>query len=236
METPTPAIQCRELRKTYVMGEVEVPVLRGVDVDIYGGELTVVLGASGAGKTTLLNIIGGIDRPTSGKVLFSGRDISQMSDRELTEHRRRNVGFVFQFYNLVPTLTALENVLVSTEVADDPMDPEKALDLVGLADRKDHFPSQLSGGQQQRVSIARALAKNPRVMFCDEPTGALDAATGRMVLQLLTDLNDRLGATIVIITHAAPIASLAQRIVHLTMEGADSKFNEQRAKAEDISW
>lgn len=236
METPTAAIQCRELRKTYVMGEVEVPVLRGVDVDIYGGELTVVLGASGAGKTTLLNIIGGIDRPTSGSVLFSGRDISQMSDRELTEHRRKNVGFVFQFYNLVPTLTALENVLVSTEVADDPMAPEKALDLVGLADRKDHFPSQLSGGQQQRVSIARALAKNPRVMFCDEPTGALDAATGRMVLQLLTDLNDRLGATIVIITHAAPIASLAQRVVHLTMEGASSRLNDQRVTAKDVSW
>ncbi len=229
-------IQCRDVRKTYIMGEVEVPVLRGIDVDIYRGELTVILGASGAGKTTLLNIIGGIDRPTSGQVLFSGRDISQISDRELTEHRRKNVGFVFQFYNLVPTLTALENVLVSTEVADDPMDPEKALDLVGLADRKDHFPAQLSGGQQQRVSIARALAKNPRVMFCDEPTGALDAKTGRMVLKLLTELNERLHTTIVIITHAAPIASLARRVVHLTMEGATAKINEHVAKAEEISW
>lgn len=236
MRTSPVEIQCRELRKTYVMGEVEVPVLRGVDVDIHRGELTVILGASGAGKTTLLNIIGGIDRPTSGSVLFSGRDISRMSDQELTEHRRRNVGFVFQFYNLVPTLTALENVLVSTEVAEDPMDPEKALELVELADRKDHFPSQLSGGQQQRVSIARALAKNPRVMFCDEPTGALDAATGRMVLELLTDLNERLGATIVIITHAAPIANLAQRVIHLTMEGASSRVNEQRLRARDISW
>lgn len=235
-EQPTAEIQCRELRKTYVMGEVKVPVLRGVDVDIHRGELTVVLGASGAGKTTLLNIIGGIDRPTSGTVLFSGRDISRMSDRELTEHRRKNVGFVFQFYNLVPTLTALENVLVSTEVADDPMDPEKALELVDLADRKDHFPAQLSGGQQQRVSIARALAKNPRVMFCDEPTGALDANTGRMVLKLLTDLNERLGATIVIITHAAPIADMAQRVVHLTMEGATSHLNEHRVRAEDITW
>lgn len=236
MEKPDAAIQCRDLHKTYVMGEVEVPVLRGIDVDIYGGELSVVLGASGSGKTTLLNIIGGIDHPTSGKVLFSGRDIAQMSDRELTEHRRKNVGFVFQFYNLVPTLTALENVLVSTEVADAPMDPEKALELVGLADRKNHFPSQLSGGQQQRVSIARALAKNPRVMFCDEPTGALDAETGRMVLELLTGLNDRLGTTIVIITHAAPIASLATRIVRLTMEGATSQTNEKRARAGDISW
>ena len=159
-----------------------------------------------------------------------------MTDKELTEHRRKNVGFVFQFYNLVPSLTALENVLVSTEVADNPMEPEKALELVGLGDRLDHFPAQMSGGQQQRVSIARALAKNPGVMFCDEPTGALDAKTGRMVLQLLTDLNERLSTTIVIITHAAPIASLARRIVNLTMEGVTSQLNEHRAKAEDISW
>ncbi len=229
-------IQCRRLVKTYTMGEVQVPVLRGIDVDIHAGELTVILGASGAGKTTLLNIIGGIDRPTSGEVLFDGRDIALMNDKELTEHRRRNVGFVFQFYNLVPSLTALENVLVSTEVADDPMEPEKALELVGLGDRLDHFPAQMSGGQQQRVSIARALAKNPGVMFCDEPTGALDAKTGRMVLQLLTDLNQRLGTTIVIITHAAPIASLARRVVNLTMEGVTSHINQERAKAEDISW
>ncbi len=237
-ETPSPEIkiQCRDLVKTYTMGEVEVPVLRGIDVDIYAGELTVILGASGAGKTTLLNIIGGIDRPTSGQVLFDGQDIAQMTDKELTEHRRKNVGFVFQFYNLVPSLTALENVLVSTEVADNPMEPEKALELVGLGDRLDHFPAQMSGGQQQRVSIARALAKNPGVMFCDEPTGALDAKTGRMVLQLLTDLNERLSTTIVIITHAAPIASLARRIVNLTMEGVTSQLNEHRAKAEDISW
>ncbi len=237
-ETSSPEIkiQCRELVKTYTMGEVQVPVLRGIDVDIYAGELTVILGASGAGKTTLLNIIGGIDRPTSGEVLFGGRDIASMTDKELTEHRRKNVGFVFQFYNLVPSLTALENVLVSTEVADNPMEPEKALELVGLGDRLDHFPAQMSGGQQQRVSIARALAKNPGVMFCDEPTGALDAKTGRMVLQLLTDLNERLGTTIVIITHAAPIASLARRVVNLTMEGVTSHLNENRARAEDISW
>lgn len=234
--TPEIKIQCRELVKTFTMGEVRVPVLRGIDVDIYSGELTVILGASGAGKTTLLNIIGGIDRPTSGEVLFDGRDIAQMNDRELTEHRRKNVGFVFQFYNLVPSLTALENVLVSTEVADDPMEPEKALELVGLGDRMDHFPAQMSGGQQQRVSIARALAKNPGVMFCDEPTGALDAKTGRMVLQLLTDLNERLKTTIVIITHAAPIASLARRVVNLTMEGVTSHLNENRNRAEDISW
>lgn len=235
-DTPEIKIQCRKLVKTYTMGEVQVPVLRGIDVTVYAGELTVILGASGAGKTTLLNIIGGIDRPTSGEVLFSGRDIAKMNDKELTEHRRKNVGFVFQFYNLVPSLTALENVLVSTEVADNPMEPEKALELVGLGDRMDHFPAQMSGGQQQRVSIARALAKNPGVMFCDEPTGALDAKTGRMVLQLLTDLNERLGTTIVIITHAAPIASLARRVINLTMEGVTSQLNENRARAEDISW
>jgi len=233
---PEAAIRCENVHKTYVMGEVEVPVLKGIDLEILKGELTVILGASGAGKSTLLNIVGGIDRPTEGRVICGDKDLSVMNDRQLTEHRRRNVGFVFQFYNLVPTLTALENVQTAVEIAENPMDPLKALDMVGLADRKDHFPSQLSGGQQQRVSIARALAKNPLIMFCDEPTGALDADTGRMVLSLLTRLNKEAGASIVIVTHAAPIAKLAQRILHLTMEGLTTTVNTDRAKAEDITW
>ncbi len=233
---PEPAIRCENVHKTYIMGEVTVPVLKGVDLTINQGELTVILGASGAGKSTLLNIIGGIDRPTEGHVYCAGKDLAAMNDRQLTEHRRRNVGFVFQFYNLAPTLTALENVISAVEIADNPMDPLKALDMVGLADRKDHFPSQLSGGQQQRVSIARALAKNPLVMFCDEPTGALDAATGRMALSLLTSLNEKAGTTIVIVTHAEPIARLAHRILRLTMEGLTAEDNPNRGRAEDISW
>lgn len=230
------AIRCEKVHKTYVMGEVKVPVLKGIDLEIMKGELTVILGASGAGKSTLLNIVGGIDRPSAGHVYCGDTDLATLNDRQLTEHRRRNVGFVFQFYNLVPTLTALENVQTAAEIANNPMDPLKALEMVELADRKDHFPSQLSGGQQQRVSIARALAKNPLVMFCDEPTGALDAATGRMVLSLLTRLNEEAGTSIVIVTHAAAIAKLAQRILHLTMEGLTTTLNKERAKAEDISW
>ena len=179
MET---TIQCIDIHKTYRMGEIDVPVLKGLDLEIYRGQMTTILGASGSGKTTLMNIVGGIDRPTSGRVLFDGEDLAGMDERQLTEHRRRRVGFVFQFYNLVPALTALENVEVSTQIADDPLPPEKALELVGLADHQNHFPSQLSGGQQQRVSIARALAKKPKVMLCDEPTGALDFKTGQMVL------------------------------------------------------
>ncbi len=230
------AIRCEKVHKTYVMGEVKVPVLKGIDLEIMKGELTVILGASGAGKSTLLNIVGGIDRPSAGHVYCGDTDLATLNDRKLTEHRRRNVGFVFQFYNLVPTLTALENVQTAAEIANNPMDPLKALEMVELADRKDHFPSQLSGGQQQRVSIARALAKNPLVMFCDEPTGALDAATGRMVLSLLTRLNEEAGTSIVIVTHAAAIAKLAQRVLHLTMEGLTTTLNKERAKAEDISW
>lgn len=233
---PEAAIRCEDVHKTYQMGEVAVPVLRGIDLEILPGELTVILGASGAGKSTLLNIVGGIDRPTSGHVYCGGRDLAAMTDRQLTEHRRRNVGFVFQFYNLVPTLTALENVQTAVEIAEHPMDPEQALAMVDLADRKDHFPAQLSGGQQQRVSIARALAKNPLVMFCDEPTGALDAATGRMVLSLLTHLNETTGTTIVIVTHAEPISRLAHRVLHLTMDGLSVAENASRVRAEDITW
>lgn len=230
-------IKLEDVRKTYVMGEVEVPVLRGIDLEIRRGELTVVLGASGSGKSTLLNMIGGVDRPSSGRVLFDGDDVATYNDAKLTEYRRRNVGFVFQFYNLVPTLTARENVEVSTEIAADPMDPAKALELVDLGDRVDYFPAQMSGGQQQRVSIARALSKKPRLMLCDEPTGALDAKTGQFVLDTLIKLNDKLGTTIVIITHAQPIAKLAHRVIHLGSGVVDkTERNEKRLGVEEISW
>ncbi len=230
------AIRCVGIRKSYRSGDIETVVLRGIDLEIFAGEVTVILGASGAGKTTLLNIIGGIDRPTEGQVICGGEDLAQLNDRRLTEHRRRNVGFVFQFYNLVPTLTALENVQTATQIADRPMDPAEALALVDLADRSDHFPAQLSGGQQQRVAIARALAKRPLVVFCDEPTGALDADTGRKVLALLMRINARTRATIVIVTHAAAVAKLAHRVLHLSMEGIRAERNAERVPAAEISW
>ncbi len=230
------AVRCVGVHKTYQMGQVEVKVLRGIDLEILRGQLTVILGASGAGKSTLLNIIGGIDRPTAGEVWVDGENLASMADDQLTEYRRQKIGFVFQFYNLVPTLTALENVQVSTQIAAQPLDPAEALALVDLAEEKDHFPAQLSGGQQQRVSIARALAKRPAFMLCDEPTGALDAPTGQRVLELLCRLNEQVGATIVIITHAAPIADLAHRVLHLTMEGITMRDNKVRKRVEEISW
>ncbi|WP_295390065.1 ABC transporter ATP-binding protein [uncultured Thiodictyon sp.] len=236
MSTTEPAIRCVGIHKTYHTGEVETPVLRGIDLEIMPGEVTVILGASGAGKTTLLNIIGGIDRPTTGEIWCGGENLAGFDDRRLTEHRRRNVGFVFQFYNLVPTLTALENVQTATEIADRPMDPAEALALVDLSDRRDHFPAQLSGGQQQRVAIARALAKRPLVVFCDEPTGALDATTGRHVLDLLLRINEQTGATIVIVTHAAPVAGLAHAVLRLELDGIHASRNAKRLGAEDISW
>jgi len=224
------------LHKTYQMGQVEVKVLRGIDLEILRGQLTVILGASGAGKSTLLNIIGGIDRPTAGEVWVDGENLALMTDRQLTEYRRKKIGFVFQFYNLVPTLTALENVQVSTQIAPNPMDPVEALGLVDLSEAMHHFPSQLSGGQQQRVSIARALAKRPSFMLCDEPTGALDAHTGQRVLELLCRLNEQVGATIIVITHAAPIADLAHRVLHLTMQGITARENKIRKRVEEITW
>ncbi|MEW6356952.1 MAG: ABC transporter ATP-binding protein [Planctomycetota bacterium] len=225
------------VHKIYRMGEVDVPVLRGIDAEIRKGELTVIVGASGSGKSTLLNLIGGIDRPSEGEIWFGDENISQLDDGALTEYRRRHIGFVFQFYNLVPTLTARENVQVSTEIADDAMDPDEALRLVDLGDRLGYFPAQLSGGQQQRVAIARALAKNPRLMLCDEPTGALDLKTGQMVLGLLAKLNSELKTTIVLITHAAPISQLAHRIIRLSSgQIAETHLNEKRLTAEEISW
>ncbi len=205
----------RGVRKVYDMGEVQVEALRGVDLDLYSGELVVLLGPSGSGKSTLLNILGGLDSATSGHVSYMGRDLAAATDRQLTAYRRDFVGFVFQFYNLIPSLTARENVEVVTEIARDPMKPQDALNLVGLGDRMDHFPSQLSGGQQQRVAIARAIAKRPAVLLCDEPTGALDSTTGIVVLEALVRVNRELGATTAVITHNADIASIAHRVIHL---------------------
>ena len=193
------------------MGEVDVPALRDASVDIYDGDFLVIVGPSGSGKSTLLNLIGGMDRPTSGSVRFLNQELSNATDHELTMYRRKQVGFVFQFYNLVPTLTALENVQVAADLSPDPIQPTKALAMVDLADRANYFPSQLSGGQQQRVSIARALAGNPRILLCDEPTGALDVEMGRQVLILLDKLNTELAKTVVLITHNSAIAAMAQR-------------------------
>ncbi len=231
------AIRLAGVKKTYHMGEVDVPVLHGIDLDLYEGEMTVILGASGSGKSTLLNMIGGIDRPSAGDIFFDDINVAKMTDRQLTEYRRKSVGFVFQFYNLVPTLTSKENVQVSTEVADEPMDPVEALKLVELEKQIDFFPAQMSGGQQQRVAIARALAKNPTLMLCDEPTGALDSNTGQIVLETLMNLNEKLGTTIIIITHASPIAELAHRVVHLGNGLIDkAEYNKKRKQVKEISW
>jgi len=217
MDAPSgePVFSARGLTKIYRMGEVEVPALRGVDIDLYAGELVVLLGPSGSGKSTLLNILGGLDTATSGEVRYHDLDLTRADDRTLTGYRRRHVGFVFQFYNLIPSLTARENVAAVTEIAERPMSPEEALSLVGLAQRLDHFPAQLSGGEQQRVAIARAIAKNPAVLLCDEPTGALDSATGVVVLEVLERINQTLGTTTALITHNAGIAAMADRVIHL---------------------
>ena len=214
---PSDAVfQVRSLTKVYVMGEVKVEALRGVDWDLHAGELVVLLGPSGSGKSTLLNIMGGLDSATSGRVIYRGQDLTLATEQQLTEYRRYQVGFVFQFYNLIPSLTARENVSVVTEIAKAPMRPEDALALVGLRERLDHFPSQLSGGEQQRVAIARAISKNPAVLLCDEPTGALDSTTGIVVLEALERVNRELGTPTVIITHNADIAGMADRVVHLS--------------------
>jgi putative ABC transport system ATP-binding protein len=225
------------LTKTYVSGEVQVHALRGVDFDILTSEVVVLLGPSGSGKSTLLNIMGGLDHATSGKLFFGDLELTALSDRELTAYRRRNVGFVFQFYNLVPSLTAYENVALVTEIADDPMSPKEALELVGLEARMDHFPSQLSGGEQQRVAIARAIAKRPKVLLCDEPTGALDSKTGVRVIDALLNANKQLGTTTIIITHNAVIQDVANR-VFLFSDGqiATIRTNERRRMAAEVSW
>ena len=217
----------RGLTKVYTMGDVQVHALRGVDLDLYRGELAVLLGPSGSGKSTLLNILGGLDTASAGEVLYGDWDLSRADDRRLTEYRRFHVGFVFQFYNLIPSLTARENVAAVTEIARAPMAPADALALVGLQQRQDHFPAQLSGGEQQRVAIARAIAKNPAVLLCDEPTGALDSATGIVVLEALERVNREIGTTTALITHNAAISDMADRVIRM----ADGRISEVRENA-----
>ncbi|MCZ6795997.1 MAG: ABC transporter ATP-binding protein [Planctomycetota bacterium] len=229
--------RARGVTKVYDMGEVQVQALRGVDLELYSRELVVLLGPSGSGKSTLLNILGGLDTATSGQVTYRDRDLTRATERELTDYRRLEVGFVFQFYNLIPSLTARENVSVVTEISRKPMRPEDALGLVGLAERLDHFPAQLSGGEQQRVAIARAIAKNPSVLLCDEPTGALDSSTGVLVLEALERANRELGTTTVLISHNASIALIADRVVRLS-DGivAEVSSNDRRTSPRDVTW
>ncbi|MGE6696640.1 ABC transporter ATP-binding protein [Hyphomonas sp. NPDC076900] len=229
--------EVRGLRRVYGAGAAAVHALRGIDLDLPKGELVVVLGASGSGKSTFLNIIGGLDRPTEGTVLYRGQDISKATDRALTDYRRRHVGFVFQFYNLMPSLTAWENVALVTEIAENPMPPHEALALVGLEERANHFPAQLSGGEQQRVAIARAVAKQPNVLLCDEPTGALDSRTGVRVLEALKTVNENLNATTLLITHNAGIAAMAHRVIEFS-DGLVREVRENRTRIEpgEISW
>lgn len=227
----------RGLTKIYPMGEIQVQALRGVDLELLAGEFVVLLGPSGSGKSTLLNILGGLDSPSSGAIQYGGRDLGVDDEAELTRYRREHVGFVFQFYNLIPSLTARENVALVTEIARNPLAPEDALALVGLADRMDHFPAQLSGGEQQRVAIARAVAKRPEVLLCDEPTGALDYQTGKLVLEVIARINEELGTTVIVITHNAAIAKMADRVIFLT-DGSISRIesNEHKLKPSELSW
>jgi putative ABC transport system ATP-binding protein len=229
--------EARDLTKIYRSGEVEVRALNGVDLELYAGELVVLLGPSGSGKSTLLNILGGLDRPTSGVCRFRHLDLTRLDDSSLTAYRRRYVGFVFQFYNLIPSLTARENVALVTEIADNPMSPGEALELVGLGPRIDHFPAELSGGEQQRVAIARAIAKRPEVLLCDEPTGALDSHTGVRVLEAITAVNAELGTTTAIITHNAAIKDIAHRVC-IFADGriAETRVNATRVTPAEVSW
>jgi len=232
-----PVFEARGITKVYHMGEVEVQALRGVSLELQESEFVVLLGPSGSGKSTLLNILGGLDVPTSGTVTYRGQNLTTAGERALTMYRRKHVGFVFQFYNLIPSLTARENVALVTDIVEDPMTPEEALSLVNLTARLDHFPSQLSGGEQQRVAIARAVAKRPDVLLCDEPTGALDIATGILVLEAIQQVNEELGTTTAVITHNAAVAGMADRVVSLS-DGRilSDRRNEQRLKAAALSW
>jgi putative ABC transport system ATP-binding protein len=227
----------RGVTKIYQMGEVQVPALRGIDLDLYAGEFAVLLGPSGSGKSTLLNILGGLDVPTSGTVTYRQQPLTAADEAALTRYRRRHVGFVFQFYNLIPSLTARENVALVTEISVRPMPPAEALALVGLADRMDHYPSQLSGGEQQRVAIARAIAKRPDVLLCDEPTGALDVKTGITVLEVIDRINRELGTTTAVITHNAAIAGIADRVI-LMRDGliADVRRNAHKQPVQAVAW
>ena len=233
-----PAIfTAKGLSKTYQMGEVKVHALMDVNLTIYRGEFIVLLGPSGSGKSTLLNILGGLDRPSSGIARFAEHDLSTASEAQLTLYRREHVGFVFQFYNLIPSLTVRENVELVTDIADHPMPATQALGLVGLGDRLDHFPSQLSGGEQQRVAIARAIVKSPEVLLCDEPTGALDYATGKLVLEVIERINRELGTTAIVITHNAAIAGMADRVLHLGGGRIQRiEMNAHKCKPSELSW
>lgn len=234
---PPPLFEARALTKIYPMGEVQVQALRGVDLVLYAGEFVVLLGPSGSGKSTLLNILGGLDAPTSGTLRYAGRELQLNDDAAMTHYRRAHVGFVFQFYNLIPSLSARENVALVTEIAANPMTPEEALRRVGLAQRMDHFPAQMSGGEQQRVAIARAIAKRPQVLLCDEPTGALDAQTGVLVLDVIAQVNRELATTTVVITHNAVIAAMADRVVYFS-DGLVARIERNAAKkaATELSW
>ncbi|MEO0490832.1 MAG: ABC transporter ATP-binding protein [Cyanobacteria bacterium P01_A01_bin.123] len=234
----TPAVfHIEQVSKVYTMGEVEVHALRSVDLNLFEGEFVVLLGPSGSGKSTLLNILGGLDVPSGGQVYFRNRALTQAGEAALTRFRRQSVGFVFQFYNLIPSLTARENVALVTDIARHPMNPEEALGLVDLADRLDHFPAQLSGGEQQRVAIARAIAKRPEVLLCDEPTGALDFETGKRVLETLERVNQEFGTTTAVITHNAGIAAMADRIVQMRSGNiAEIKQNPQKLSPAELEW
>lgn len=234
---PVAIFEAHGITKDYQMGEVVVHALRGADLTLYSGEFVVLLGPSGSGKSTLLNILGGLDTPTCGTVRYRDHDLSIYDDAALTRYRREHVGFVFQFYNLIPSLTARENVALVTEIAADPMTPEEALALVGLEKRMDHFPTQMSGGEQQRVAIARAVAKRPQVLLCDEPTGALDAQTGVLVLDVIARVNRELGTTTAIITHNAVIAAMADRVIHLRDGLIDTiEHNDHKLAAAELHW
>lgn len=237
MTTAPPVFRTKGLTKVYDTGEVKVYALAGVDLELFAGDLTVLLGPSGSGKSTLLNILGGLDHATEGEVWFRNLELTKLGDRGLTRFRRDHVGFVFQFYNLVPSLTARENVQLVTDVARDPMRPEEALERVGLSHRIDHFPAELSGGEQQRVAIARAVAKRPEVLLCDEPTGALDSATGIQVLEVLRSVNDDLGTSTVVITHNAEIRKMAHRVLYF-QDGKLNRIetNETRLEPSEIAW
>jgi putative ABC transport system ATP-binding protein len=229
--------ETRGLTKTYLMGEVEIHALQGVDLELFAGELVVMLGASGSGKSTLLNIIGGLDTATSGSVRYHDQDLTHASEKALTAFRRDHVGFVFQFYNLIASLTARENVEIVTEISRDPMPPEKALALVGLKERLDHFPAQLSGGEQQRVAIARAIAKQPAVLLCDEPTGALDSKTGIRVLEALKHINEEMQTTVAIITHNEVIGEMADRVIRLRDGRVEEiRENDTRREPGELRW
>ncbi len=230
-------VSVQSASRIYRMGEVDVPALREATLDIYDGEFLIIVGPSGSGKSTLLNLVGGMDRPTSGTVKFLDTILSDFTERQLTMYRRTQVGFIFQFYNLIPSLTALENVEVAIEVVADPLDPLEALRMVGLEDRADHFPSQLSGGEQQRVSVARALASNPRILLCDEPTGAVDLETSRRLLGMLLDLNRKLRKTVVLVTHNSAIAGIGDRVAHIRDGGVYSiEINREPTPVGQVSW